>query len=578
MNSRSVKNVYRKAIYLCFTLILFKFNVLFAQNDLHLTKHQWLEDLNFVKKMLIENHPDIYYRISKEQFDQMVTRAEEKIRNSRTDEECLTAIRRVVASISDGHTMLAANNLPGYRNIFPVRLYEFSDGIFITGIAQKYAEYVGSKVLKIGKFSAEEAFRIAGSLAFADNEFSRKNQAPMIVINGKFAFGLGITESNEKITLVVETEKGSNEKIVLHSVTPPGANNMLRSMDIGPSGIPFVSAFSGTGKEVPLYLKYFDVNHNYWFTHDKEHKALYFQFNRVVNQGESIEGFLSRMFKYIDDNIEAVDKFILDLRFNDGGNGLVVLRFLNEIIKRDKINRYGHLFTIMGRQSFSAAVLLIAEMMHHTQVLLVGEPAGAAQNMFSDIVNRGTLPNCGAAIFVSSEYFNIAWPANENYIVPPHYPAPLSSEDFFSGIDPALKAIYADRVKPVEQVLREEGVRSALNYVNEIIYDWGVHTNEMKINPFTFPVSAKYKNYENDINDLGDRFMDQNKIDDARAAFELNTKLFPNSFNTWYNYAEYFMKNGDKSSAVKYFRKSLELNPGNDNAAKMIFQLENKEK
>ncbi|UCE41052.1 MAG: hypothetical protein JSV17_16690 [Candidatus Aminicenantes bacterium] len=240
-------------------------------------------------------------------------------------------------------------------------------------------------------------------------------------------------------------------------------------------------------------MKHLDGNHNYWFEHDKEHKAIYMQFNLVIHQqDESFDAFYTRMFKYIDNNAKSIDKFILDLRFNSGGNGLMVLPFMNEIIKRDKINRLGHLYTLIGRRSFSAAVLLVAEMMLHTKTLLVGEPAGAAQNMFSDIVNSGSLPNCGATLFISSEYFNITWPANKNYIIPPHFPAPFSSSDFFSGKDPALEAIFTDKVKAVEMVLHEDGPEAALNFFNEINYNWGAHTDEWSVTPFTFPISAKY--------------------------------------------------------------------------------------
>jgi hypothetical protein len=120
-------------------------------------------------------------------------------------------------------------------------------------------------------------------------------------------------------------------------------------------------------------------------------------------------------------------------------------------------------------------------MMLHTQTSLVGEPTGAAQNMFSDLVNCGTLPNSGATLFVSSEYFNIAWPGNEKYIIPPHFPAVFSSLDFFSGKDPALEVIFANRVKALETVLYEDGPKAALDYFNESNFNWGLHTNELSI-------------------------------------------------------------------------------------------------
>jgi hypothetical protein len=373
----------------------------------------------------------------------------------------------------------------------------------------------------------------------------------------------------------VESRDGMQKEIVLSPVTPTGWNNMLGGMDIGPAGIPFASAFTGTEKDLPLYLRHLDGNHNYWFVHDREHRAIYMQFNLIVHQqDESFDEFYSRMFAYIDDNADSIEKLILDLRFNNGGNGPMVLPFINEIIKRENINQVGHLYTLIGRRSFSAAVLLVAEMMLHTQTLLVGEPTGAAQNMFSDQVSFGTLPNSGAALILSSEIFNIAWPGGKNWMIPPHYPAPFSSLEFFSGKDPALEAIFGNRVKAVETVLNEEGPKEALIFFNEINHDWGAHRSELGITPFTFPISAKY-NFGFNVNVMGYDFMEQNKMEEARAAFELNVAIFPNSFGAWDSYAEYHMRNRDYPAARKIYKKSLELNPGNQNAVKMIEQLEN---
>jgi Tfp pilus assembly protein PilF len=73
---------------------------------------------------------------------------------------------------------------------------------------------------------------------------------------------------------------------------------------------------------------------------------------------------------------------------------------------------------------------------------------------------------------------------------------------------------------------------------------------------------------------MGYDFMSQNKMEEAGAAFALNVKLFPNSFNAWDSYAEYFLKIGDDPTVIKYYKKSLELNPSNKNAVRMIDKLE----
>lgn len=548
-------------------------NCLLAQKDFHLTKQQWIEDLHFAAKTLIDNHPNLYYRITQDEFQRNITIAEEKIRLSRSDEESFTALRQAFASIWDGHTRLGTNTLKDYSNIFPVRLYDFSDGVFITGISDIYSRYIGSKVLKIGRFSADDALRKAGALAFADNEFGRKCQAPVIAVTCNYAFGLGITQSVDSLSLEVETKDGKCEIIHLSRAVPSGQNTMISNMDIAPQGIPFKSAFTGTEKKLPVYLKNLDGNHNYWFEYDRENRILYMQFNVVVDQqDENFEQFYQRMFKYYDEHASDIEKFIIDLRFNGGGNGRMVLPFLNEIIKRDKINSPGSLFILTGRRTFSAAVLFIAEMINHTNVLLVGEPTGAAQGMFSDIEQKGSLPNCGATLLLSTAYFNIAWPANKKYFIAPHYPVQVSSSDFFSGKDPCLEAIMSERIRTVEEVFYEEGPIAAMNLFYSLNRNWELHNDELSIMPYRFPIT-KYNIGEYYLNDMGYDFMSKGKSADALASFELNTVLFPGSSNAWDSLAEYYMKKGDGKNAIKYYMKSLELNPENKNAREKLREL-----
>jgi tetratricopeptide (TPR) repeat protein len=461
----------------------------------------------------------------------------------------------------------------GFNRLFPIRLYEFADGIYIAGIAEQYAEYVGARVTKIGRVPAEEAFKMAGELAFADNDYSRKNQAPAIIARGLLARGLGIVESADELPMVVETTNGGEAEFVLPAVAAGGAANLATGMDVGPEGVPYASASDAKSHKPPLYLKHQRSNRNYWFEHDKKHKAIYMQYNLVFDQAdESFVDFYQRMFTYIDDHAGSIDKFILDLRFNTGGAGLTTLPFMNEIIKRDNINRLGHFYTIIGRRTFSAAVLLVAEMMLHTNMLIVGEPAGAAENMLSDMVLGGTLPNSGAQLFLSSVRISIAWPAGSNYTIPPHYPAPLYSSDFFSGRDPAVDAILAGKVKAVTMVLGQDGPKAALEYFNEIVCDWDVHTDEPRVTAFTFPISAAY-NGEGGLNTRGYVLMGEGKLEEARGLFELNVALFPNSFNAWDSYGECLMNMGEIPGAIRCYEKSLELNPDNQNAADTIRRL-----
>jgi tetratricopeptide (TPR) repeat protein len=56
----------------------------------------------------------------------------------------------------------------------------------------------------------------------------------------------------------------------------------------------------------------------------------------------------------------------------------------------------------------------------------------------------------------------------------------------------------------------------------------------------------------------------------ALEIFRMNTKLFPASWNAFDSYGEILLKLNKKQEAKKMYQKSLELNPKNDNAEKVI--------
>lgn len=77
---------------------------------------------------------------------------------------------------------------------------------------------------------------------------------------------------------------------------------------------------------------------------------------------------------------------------------------------------------------------------------------------------------------------------------------------------------------------------------------------------------GEYNFDENELNNLGYQLMARNMLDAAVEAFRLNIEAFPESANTYDSMGEAYMNKGDKELAIKNYEKSLELNPGNDNA------------
>ena len=81
-------------------------------------------------------------------------------------------------------------------------------------------------------------------------------------------------------------------------------------------------------------------------------------------------------------------------------------------------------------------------------------------------------------------------------------------------------------------------------------------------------------NTEMEINLAGYKLLYSNQADKAIKVFELNTQLYPESYNTWDSLAEAYMVKGEKETAIKYYKKSLDLNAKNDNAQTMIEKME----
>ncbi len=80
-------------------------------------------------------------------------------------------------------------------------------------------------------------------------------------------------------------------------------------------------------------------------------------------------------------------------------------------------------------------------------------------------------------------------------------------------------------------------------------------------------------NFENALNNLGYQFSAENRNEIAFSIFDLNVKEFPMSLNVYDSRGEYYFNDKQYILAKKDYEKCLELNPENNNAKKMILQI-----
>ncbi len=109
---------------------------------------------------------------------------------------------------------------------------------------------------------------------------------------------------------------------------------------------------------------------------------------------------------------------------------------------------------------------------------------------------------------------------------------------------------------------------------------WLLHLSEEKntaaiMNDKTNTIAALQPlvRQSSELNSLGYTWMHTGAIDKALMAFELNALLYPNDANVYDSLGEINARLDKKEAARKYYKKVLEIQPGNENAVKMLERL-----
>ena len=82
--------------------------------------------------------------------------------------------------------------------------------------------------------------------------------------------------------------------------------------------------------------------------------------------------------------------------------------------------------------------------------------------------------------------------------------------------------------------------------------------------------NGRYSVAEDEFNALGYRYLRNGQITNAVAVLEINAEAFPGSWNVWDSLAEAHLAQDDRDKAEEFYKKSVELNPGNQNGKNQL--------
>ena len=397
----------------------------FAQKAL--TAQKWQEDLRYLQEVITSERSNLFHVINQDEFEQAVNQLHDKIPTMQRH-EIIVGFARVVAMFRIGHTNLPI--LPWRRNHdpsigfhrFPLLVYLFPDGVYVRSAKEKYREAVGGRVLRLGKLPIEEALEAVRPVVPWENEQYFRSTVPYYLSCPEVLHASGVIKNLDKAPLVIEKD-GKEQTIWLEAEEAgrfPGDYGIVRLGD------GWVDARQFATEQTPLWLKKLDRKFYYEYLTDS--KTVYVRHSRVRDESdETIAAFFEKVFRFIDEN--DVEKLVLDLRLNGGGNNYRNRAVIVGLIQAQKINQPGRLFTIIGRRTFSAAQNLVNEIEKYTETIFVGEPTSENVNFYGDTVQK-TLPNSGLNVRLSHFWWQNLDPRDTRQWTAPQIAVDMIFEDY----------------------------------------------------------------------------------------------------------------------------------------------------
>lgn len=402
MNKLIYQNILLKSLLIF--LLTFSISQTKAQN---LTPKQFVEDLEFLKAELPKKHKNLFAKISEKDFNKQIRNIEQKSKNL-NDKTFEIELYKLIKAIGDEHTRIE----PSYTTIFPIYFDFFKEGIFVTKTDSLHLNLLNKKLNGIEKISIKNILNDYKEIIKDDNQSYFEVYVQNFINNPRILKGLKITKSDSISNFLLENEKYRITSIAKKNLHPISNSKLLR----------------------------FKNNDNYWYEMIDNDKILYFNYQDCTEQnGKPFEIFSNELFQIIGNRKPR--KLIIDLRNNSGGNSAVLKPFLEQL-KTNYLNENGSLFILIGKKTFSSALMNAIDLKRNYNAILIGESTSGNVNHYGE--TRGFyLPNSKIIVGYSTKYWE-NWKGYSGPLIP-DVRINYSIENFKKNIDEAIEYVKTEK-------------------------------------------------------------------------------------------------------------------------------------
>lgn len=339
------------------------------------------EDILFLKEKLPRQHKELFSMMPEEEFNSKIDQLLGKI-DELNNKQVFVELNKTIASIGDAHTTI--NYWDGYS--YPLKFWIFDGKVYIVNAGSDFEKMMFSQVLKIDGMDIKIVIEQLTSLISHENDSWVLAMLPNYLQSPVYMHGLGIVQNESEAIFTVQ-KNGEEQDITVSALEYGKSVNFVnhKNEDI----------------LVGKYDKYYD------YEYLPAHKALCFEYNVCADmEQQSFIDFNKKMFDFID--VHDVEKVIVDLRNNSGGDSEILNPFTERLKHYTKDNAGVKVYILVGRNTFSSGMIALYRVKEAVpKAVSVGEPTGGVLDCYGE-VQTIHLPNSQIPIGYSTKYFEFS--------------------------------------------------------------------------------------------------------------------------------------------------------------------------